>query len=264
MSLFESSSKGVKFDTIGASVQGTVKSAPRERQQTKYGTQEPDFWPNGDPKMQILVDLQTEQRVDANDDGERTLYVASKNMKRAIGEAIRAANASDIAPGGVLTVTYVGNDPASKNPANPAKLYQAQYTAPSSAFVQQPAAAPIQQQQPVQQAPAQQQFVPQTQQAPAPQQFVPQQAAPQAQAPQQGVAPGEAPWSTPGEAPWSTPGEAPWSTPQAQPMQHAGGLTSEQVAQLHQLRGAGIPEATIATAINATPDAIALYDSTPF
>lgn len=249
MSLFESSSKGVKFDTIGANITGTVKSAPRERQQTKYGTQEPDFWPNGDPKMQILVDLQTDQRIDASDDGERTLYVASKNMKRAIGEAIRAANASDIAPGGVLTVTYVGNDPASKNPANPAKLYQAQYTAPSSAFVQQPAAAPVQQQQqPVQQAPAQQQFVPQTQQAPAPQQFVPQQAAPQAQAPQQGVAPGE----------------APWSTPQAQPMQHAGGLTSEQVAQLHQLRGAGIPEATIATAINATPDAIALYDSTPF
>ncbi len=247
MSLFESSSKGVKFDTVGANVTGTVKSAPRERQQTKYGTQEPDFWPNGDPKMQILVDLQTEQRVDDSDDGERTLYVASKNMKRAIGEAIRAANASDIAPGGVLTVTYVGNDPASKNPANPAKLYQAQYTAPSSAFVQQPAAVPAQQV-PQQQAPVQQAFVPPTQQAPVQQQFMPQQAAPQAQAAQQGVAPGE----------------APWSTPQAQPMQHAGGLTSEQVAQLHQLRGAGIPEATIATAINATPEAIALYDNTPF
>ncbi|AVL96908.1 MULTISPECIES: hypothetical protein [Microbacterium] len=247
MSLFESSSKGVKFDTVGTSVTGTVKSAPRERQQTKYGTQEPDFWPNGDPKMQILVDLQTEQRVDASDDGERTLYVASKNMKRAIGEAIRAANASDIAPGGVLTVTYVGNDPASKNPANPAKLYQAQYSAPSSAFVQQPAAAPAQQA-PQPQAPVQQAFVPPTRQAPAPQQFVPQQPAPQAQAPQQAVAPGE----------------APWSTPQAQPMQHAGGLTSEQVAQLHQLRGAGIPAATIATAINATPEAIALYDNTPF
>lgn len=243
MSLFESSSKGVKFDTIGANVTGTVKSAPRERQQTKYGTQEPDFWPNGDPKMQILVDLQTDQRVDASDDGERTLYVASKNMKRAIGEAIRAANASDIAPGGVLTVTYVGNDPASKNPANPAKLYQAQYTAPSSAFVQQPAAAPQQ----APQAPVQQQFVPPTQQQAPAQQFMPQQAAPPAQVPQQGVAPGEAPWATPAPAP-----------------QPAGGLTSDQVAQLTQLRAAGIPEATIATAINATPQAIATYDNTPF
>jgi hypothetical protein len=245
MSLFESSSKGVKFDTIGANITGTVKSAPRERQQTKYGTQEPDFWPNGDPKMQILVDLQTDQRIDASDDGERTLYVASKNMKRAIGEAIRAANASDIAPGGVLTVTYVGNDPASKNPANPAKLYQAQYTAPSSAFVQQQAAAP----QPVQQ-PAQAfvptggpQFVPST----------PQPVQQPVQQPSQQVA-----------QPTVAPGEAPWSTPAPAPQVQAGGLTSDQVSQLTQLRAAGIPEATIATAINATPQAIATYDNTPF
>lgn len=256
MSLFESSSKGVKFDSIGASITGTVKSAPRERQQTKYGTQEPDFWPNGDPKMQILVDLQTDQRADANDDGERTLYVASKNMKKAIGEAIRAANASDIAPGGVLTVAYVGNDPASKNPANPAKLYQAQYTAPSSAFVQQAPAAPVPQ--PVQQqAPAfvpseAPQFVPSTPQ-PVQQQFIPATPQPvqqQAQQPAQ---------------PTVSPGDAPWATQQAQAtQQHPGGLTSEQVAQLQQLRAAGIPEATIVTAINATPQAIATYDSTPF
>lgn len=251
MSLFESSSKGVKFDTIGASIQGTVKSAPRERQQTKYGTQEPDFWPNGDPKMQILVDLQTDQRLDANDDGERTLYVASKNMKKAIGEAIRAANASDIAPGGVLTVSYVGNDPASKNPANPAKLYQAQYTAPSSAFVQQAPAAPVPQ--PVQQqAPAfvpsgAPQFVPSTPQ-PVQQQFIPATPQPPQQAAQPAVAPGD----------------APWATPQPVQQQFPGGLTSEQVAQLQQLRAAGIPESTIVTAINATPEAIAAYDNTPF
>ena len=57
MSLFDSASKGLKFDQIGTAHTGTVKSAPRERQQTKFGSQEPDFWPNGDPKMQILVDL---------------------------------------------------------------------------------------------------------------------------------------------------------------------------------------------------------------
>ncbi len=148
MSLFESSSKGLKFDTIGVTHTGTVKSAPRERQQTKFGTQEPDFYPNGDPKMQILVDLQTELRDDPNDDGERTLYVASKNMKRAIAQAIREAGANDLTVGGVLTVTYVGNDPASKNPANPAKLYQAKYTPGSSAFAQQTAAPAAVQQTP--------------------------------------------------------------------------------------------------------------------
>lgn len=223
MSLFDSSSKGVKFDTIGAAVTGVVTAGPRERQQTKYGTQEPDFWPNGDPKMQILVDLRTDQRVDANDDGERTLYVASKNMKRAIGEALRASGAGDILPGGTLTVSYIGNDPASKNPANPAKLYQAQYTPPVSAFAQPaPAAAP----QAAQTAPT-----------PAP------------------AAPAPVVQSTPAA-------QQPFAAPQ--PQAHPSGLSPEQVGQLQQLRAAGIPEATVVTAIGATPEQVAAYDNTPF
>lgn len=218
MSLFESSNKGLKFETPGTSHTGTVKAAPRERQQTKFGSQEPDFWPNGDPKMQILVDLQTDRREDPNDDGTRTLYVASKNMKKAIGDAIRTSGASDLLPGGVLTLQYVGNDPASANPANPAKLYAASYTPPVSGFVQQPAAA-----------------------APAPQ-------------------PVQAPAAVP-SAPQPT--QAPFVAPAAAaPPAH--GLNEQQVAQLQQLRAAQIPEATIATAINATPQQIAQYDATPF
>lgn len=229
MSLFDSSSKGVKFDVVGATITGTVKSAPRERQQTKFGSQDPDFWPNGDPKMQILVDLQTDQRADQNDDGTRTLYVASSNMKRAISEAIRTAGAADLQPGGVLTVQYIGNDPASKNPANPAKMYAAQYTAPTSAFGQQPAPA-VAAPQPVQQPPA---FVPTTAAVP------PVQAAPQ---PVQ---------------------QAPFAAP-AVPQPHPSGLTQDQIGKLGQLRAAQIPEDTIATAIGATPQQIAVYDATPF
>ncbi|GLJ78656.1 hypothetical protein [Microbacterium imperiale] len=248
MSLFESSNKGLKFDVIGTTHTGTVKSAPRERQQTKYGTQEPDFWPNGDPKMQILVDLQTDQRADAHDDGERTLYVASKNMKKAIGEAIRAAQATDIMPGGVLTVTYVGNDPASKNPANPAKLYQAQYTAPASGFVQQPAAPAQAPQQPAYQAPQPQQAPSYQQPYAAPQQ--PQQPA----YPQQVQQPYQAPQAAPQP-------EQPFAPA---PQQAPGGLTQDQVNKLQQLRAAGIPADTIATAIGATQEQITAFDNTPF
>ncbi|MFB3980359.1 hypothetical protein [Microbacterium proteolyticum] len=231
MSLFDSSSKAAKFDAIGTTVTGTVKSAPRERQQTKYNSQEPDFWPNGDPKMQILVDLQTDQRADANDDGERTLYVASKNMKRAISEAIRNAGAADLLPGGVLTVQYVGNDPKSANPQNPAKLYQAQYTAPTSAFAAQPAAA-----------------------APAPQQAPLQQPLPATPQPvqQQPAAPAQQP-----QAPFTAPAGA----------THAGGLTDEQVGQLQQLRAAGLPAEMVTNAMGAvgvTPQMIAAFDNTPF
>ncbi len=231
MSLFDSSSKGVKFDVVGASIQGTVKAAPRERQQTKYGTQEPDFWPNGDPKMQILVDLQTDRREDANDDGERTLYVASKNMKKAIGEAIRAAQANDIMPGGILSVTYIGNDPTSKNPQNPAKLYQAQYTAPTSAFVQQPAAPASAPQQP------QQGYTPQMQQAYAPQPPTP-----------------AGPTLQPVQAPLPA---TPQPVQQQAPVQQQpGGMTEAQVAQVVQLRQAGIPDDTIATAVGVTAEQI--------
>jgi len=257
MSLFDSSNKGVKFANIGDRIVGTINGAPYERQQTKFNTQDPAFWPNGDPMMQILVPLQTQMREDANDDGERTLYVASKNMRKAIGDAIRESGASDLLPGGVLTVQYVGNDPASKNPQNPAKMYTAQYTAPSSAFAQQPAAAaaqqPVQQQQYVdpqqpafagqvvpQQAP-QQQFVPQ-QQAPAPVPSAPQ---PVQQQPQQ---------------------QAPFAGQQPNQMA-AGGLTQEQATQLQQLRSAGIPDAMLQQAMGAvgvTPQMIATYDNTPF
>ena len=221
MSLFESSSKGVKFDTVGASITGTVKAAPRERQQTKYGTQEPDFWPNGDPKMQILVDLQTDRREDPNDDGERTLYVASPKMRKAIGEAIRAANASDILPGGTLTVTFIGNDPASKNPANPAKLYQAQYTPPVSGFAQPAAAA-----------------APQVQQAVAPQ--PPTAAGPTFQ-------PAQAPLPATPQPVQQAPAQ------QVQP----GGMTEDQVSKVVQLRSAGIDDGVIATAVGVSAEQLA-------
>lgn len=208
MSLFDSSNKGVKFTNVGDEITGTIAGAPYERQQTKFGTQEPDFWPDGTPKMQILVPLQTALREDPNDNGERTLYVASKNMKSAIGQAIRAAGASDITPGGTLTVKYVGNDPASKNPANPAKLYQATYT---------PGASPLA-------------AAPQTAQAP--------------------VA--------------TTAAAAVPATPQ--PVQQAApaapaGLTQAQAAQVVQLRAAGIPDATIATAVGVD---VAVIATVPF
>lgn len=218
MSLFDSSNKGIKFQNVGDQITGTIAGTPSERQQTKFGTQDPDFWPNGDPKMQIIVPLKTELREDGQDDGERTLYVASKNMKKAISDAIRSAGATDILPGGVLTVQYVGNDANSKNPANPAKMYAASYTAPSSAFA----------------APADPAFVPVAQPAAVP--------------------------STPAPAPQPVPA-AP--VPATAPPAH--GLTEQQVNQVMQLRAAGIPDDTIATAVNATAAQLnQVFDTTPF
>lgn len=181
--LFDTGSKGLKFSTIGTSHQGTVTSEPMERQQTEYGTGKPAVWPSGEPKLQVLVDLQTEEKDDPDDDGERTLYVSSNSMKHAIGKAIRDAGAKDLEVGGTLTVTYTGNDPQSKNPANPKKLYTAQYSRPESpllagttpqptATIPAPAAAmyrpAVQSPAPIQQAVAPVPATPQSAAAPAP------------------------------------------------------------------------------------------------
>jgi hypothetical protein len=123
MGLFDTSSKAMKFVTIGDTVTGEIVAAPYLQQKTKFGTNQPDFYDNGDPRMQILIPLKTSARENPADDGERTLYVSSPLLKRAIAAAIRDTGADDVAVGGVLMVTFTGFDPQSKNPANPAKLY---------------------------------------------------------------------------------------------------------------------------------------------
>ncbi|SDQ05011.1 hypothetical protein [Leucobacter chromiiresistens] len=172
MSLFATSTgKGVKFNEIGARITGKIAQLPFEKQATKFGSQEPDYWPNGDPKMQVVVPLTETNapREDGNDDGDRTLYVSSTAMKKAIFAAISAAGAQDVQVGGTLTVQYTGNDPASQNPANPKKLYQAQYSPPATGLAQ-PAAAPAA----PQAAPAPQGApAPAPQAAPAPAAFAP-------------------------------------------------------------------------------------------
>lgn len=140
MPFFDGGGSAAKFPTPGSSITGTLTRPYREQQAMKFGTQTPDTWPDGSPKMQAVIDLQTAERDPASpdDDGARTLYVGSTKMRRAIADAIKKAGASDLEPGGTLTVTFTGFDPQSKNPAQPAKLYTAAYQKPAGTFVQAP------------------------------------------------------------------------------------------------------------------------------
>lgn len=233
MSLFApKGGKGLKFPTPGTSYTGTITSEPVEQQQTKYGTDIPDTWPNGDPKMQILVNLDTQLREDADDDGRRTLYVASNKMKQAIWAAVTAAGVDDIKIGGTLTITYTGNDPASKNPANPAKLYSAVYVPPASPFAGGTEQA---------HAPAQQAYA-------APQDSPAQQAAPAAQ-------PGHT-------APQATAEQAqqvdPWNPA---PPQQAPAAVGPDMSKLPALLAAGLDDHAIANALGTTPDIVAQHRS---
>lgn len=112
-----------KFATVGQSYSGVVVFPPESRQAREYNSDKLKVWPDGSPVMQTKVVLRQD------DDTEVAVY-AQGRMANAITDAIVKAGAPDIEVGGRLTVTFTGTDPESKNPANPAKVYTAEYIAP--------------------------------------------------------------------------------------------------------------------------------------
>lgn len=109
-------------------------------QARNYATGEPDFWKDGQPKMQAVLTIQTQER-DAeieNDNGVRRLFVSSKGMKDAISAAVKKAGKTKIDVGGTIGVKYLRDDPEGKNPDNLPKIYGAKYEPPpaGSEFVE--------------------------------------------------------------------------------------------------------------------------------
>lgn len=171
-----------KFKEVGDTYSGVLTKVSEEQQATVYDgvrgvpTNEPDFWDKDTkqrPKMQIYVTLECQPgsapaHFDFPEDGVINVWATVQAKQGGMYSALVDQLKHTDRLGGVLTVQYVGNDPASRNPANPRKLFTATYVEPpllgggAPAPAQQPvaSAAPAQQ---VQQ-PAQQQVAP----APAP------------------------------------------------------------------------------------------------
>jgi hypothetical protein len=122
-----------KFPTIGTKVTGRIIREPEARQQTDIQTGDPLTFANGDPRMQIVVQLATDERDASIDDdsGERALYIKG-NMLNAVREAVRKAGAKGLEVGGTLTVVYSGDGEAKTRGFNAPKLYTATYTPPSA------------------------------------------------------------------------------------------------------------------------------------
>lgn len=158
--LMGSGAPAAKFDTIGTTITGTVLREPEARQQKDFRTQVPETWPDGSPKMQVIVQIKTDQRDPdrGDDDGTRIVYIKGKELTNAVRNAVRTAGANGIHTGGRLTIRYTGDGPAEKG-LNAPKLYDARYEPPAASFdgVTSPAAQPATQQaQPAQQMTAQQ------------------------------------------------------------------------------------------------------------
>lgn len=116
----------VKFDVLRVWKGGRIVAKPTTRQETEFGTGKPKTYPkSGDPIMGILVDVQTDERTDAEDDGIRRIYVEGKRLKDAVRAGVMASGASGLEVGGQLFVAWVGEEQGQG--ATPAKVYEARY-----------------------------------------------------------------------------------------------------------------------------------------
>ena len=150
-----------KFPTPGTTIGGSVTEQPQLEQQRDIKTGEKKFWSNGDPMMQLVVTVQTDQRDPAieDDDGKRRIFVKGQ-MKNAVADAVRATGAKGLEVGGTLWVRYTHDGQSAGTGMSPPKQYEARYVAAATNVLgaHQPQAP----------APAPQQALPAQQQAPAP------------------------------------------------------------------------------------------------
>lgn len=178
-----------KHTPIGAAVQGTVTDAD-VRQTTDFDSGKPETWDDGTPKQQLRIVIQTDQRTSPDDDGKRAIYIKWWGEQRQVMlKAMDKAGADDVEVGGQFWARYAGSKPNEKNPRlADIKIYEYAYQKPANTagLNMDPSQQPGQ---------------------PAPQQQAPVQ---QQQMPQGGG------WNAPVNDPW-TAGQAPQQ--QAQPMQ---------------------------------------------
>lgn len=144
-------------DPIGTTVTGTVESIEAQ-QQRDMDTQEPKFFDNGQPMMQVVIHIATTLR-DASipgDDGVRAVYVKGKNLST-LRQASHMVGRDFPHVGDGFTATYTANGEAKKRGWNPPKLYSYEIV-PNQTQVAQAMSTPE----------SQQQMPPQQTQQPAP------------------------------------------------------------------------------------------------
>lgn len=121
-----------KFEAIGDKVVGTVTGF--DVSQTRdFKTNDPEFWPDGKPKEQLVITLQTDERDSSidDDDGLRRVFAKKPgNLLTAIADALTEAKA-EIAIGGRLAVVFTGQKPHENPKFNPIKEYKAAYEPPA-------------------------------------------------------------------------------------------------------------------------------------
>jgi hypothetical protein len=133
--------KSFSPETIGDKISGRIRLVER-RQQRSFDGGTPLTWDDGSPRMLTYLEIETDLRVDDEDDGVRALYAkggrfdiasgSGQALEAAIVEAVRAAGCKSIDEGATLTVAFTGLGKATTRGFQPPKLWKARYEAPRS------------------------------------------------------------------------------------------------------------------------------------
>lgn len=129
--LMSSGTKSFKFDVIGKTAKGIIETLDLQ-QQRSIDDGAPLFWDDAkmQPKMQVKIVLETEERDSEDDDGRRAVY-AKGQMQNAIRDAVIAAGVDKLEEGGTLAIQYHDDGEPPKRGMNAPKLYKAQYKPPT-------------------------------------------------------------------------------------------------------------------------------------
>lgn len=118
-----SRSPAAKFAEPGDIVKGKLIGASKQ-QEREYETSELVTWPDGSPKFEYLIEIETE------DDGPQTIY-ARNQLWTTIRDAVQASDAGVLEAGGTLAVKFTALGEPSKKGFHPPKLYSAKWEPPA-------------------------------------------------------------------------------------------------------------------------------------
>lgn len=151
---FGGGGRSAQFPTLGTVVGGPIVRVGEPMQQRDPVTLKPKVYDDsGKPMMQLPVEVQTNTREDADDDGVRTIWIKGQ-MKKAVQDALNKTK-SKLRVGGTLIVKWNAEEPNKNRALNAQKIYVAAYQPPAAdgGFFDEPAApvaepAPVAQPQP--------------------------------------------------------------------------------------------------------------------
>ena len=119
------------YETPGDTCDGILTDF-HMRQSFIYQTTTLDFWPDGNPKMELVLTVDIGETGD-HDTTERRLYAKKGgNMWRALQEALRESGGR-LERGGRIKMRYTGDGESKTKGYKPPKLYRAKYTPPAAA-----------------------------------------------------------------------------------------------------------------------------------